>query len=404
MISITHSTKMAVESLRSSKLRSGLTALGIIIGIAAVIATFTLGTSFGMFFEDQIASSGTNYIMIMSSKENLLFDQQVDVIRNTRGVSAASPVLSKMGQVIFMGESKNFTIFGVSEDYEEIGAVPMYDGSFVSDQDSSVIVVGKKIAEEEFKNQITTRSSVQILIYNETSKQNETYSFRVKGIAGSDDTNLVTGADANSALYIPLSAMKSMTGRDDYMMIFAMTESAETVQEANEEVKKNLARNLGVSERNLDDNDLIPFSTMNQAEVLEMVQSMTRTLQLFLIAIGSISLIVGSVGIMNIMFVTVTERTKEIGTFKALGYTSRDVLILFLIESVVISVIGGTIGTLFGLVIAYIGSSLMGISMSLPLWEIAAGIGISIVIGVIAGVYPANRAAKMNPVDALRSI
>lgn len=403
MISLSHSTKMATESLKSSKLRSGLTALGIIIGIAAVIATFTLGASFGSYFEDQISSSGSNYIMIMSSKENLLLDQQVEVVRNTRGVAAASPVLSASGTVTFMGESKNFTIYGVLEDYEEIGAVPMYEGNFISDQDTSVIDVGKKIAEEEFKNQITARSSVQLTIYNNALQENVTRTFSVKGITGSNKTNIVTGSDANSAVYIPLSVMKEMTGRDDYRTIFAMTETNDTIQETGDEVEKNLARNLGVSERNLGNDDLIPFSTMNQAEILEQVRSMTKTLQLFLIAIGGISLIVGSVGIMNIMIVTVTERTKEIGTLKALGYTSSDVLVLFIIESIVISLIGGAVGTVLGLLISYIGSAALGITMSLSCGAIAAALLISIAIGVLAGAYPAKRAANMNPVDALRT-
>ena len=406
MISITHSTKMAVESLKSSKLRSGLTALGIIIGIAAVIATFTLGTSFGAFFSEQISSSGSNYIMVTSSKENLFFDQQVEVVRNSRGISEASPVLSGSGMVTFMGESKNYTVYGVEEDYMDIGSVPMYEGNFLSNQDTSVILVGKDIAEDDFKNQITARSSVQVTVYNNKTKQYVTQTFRVKGITGSETTSLVMGggSNPNTGLYLPISVMKEMTGAEDYRTIFAMAETKEGVKEADEEVRKNLARNLGVSERNLDDDDLLPFRTRNQAEILERVQGMTRNLQLFLIAIGGISLVVGSVGIMNIMFVTVTERTKEIGTFKALGYTSKDVLILFLIESIVISALGGAIGTFLGLLIAYVGSSLIGISMSLPILEIFAGIGISIVIGVIAGVYPANRAAKMNPVDALRSL
>jgi len=406
LISIAHSTKMAVESLKSSKLRSGLTALGIIIGIAAVIATFTLGTSFGAFLSEQISSSGSNYIMVTSVKENLFFDQQVEVVRNSRGVSGASPVIPSSGMVTFMGESKNYTIYGVEEDYQDIGSVPMYDGNFLSNQDTSVVLVGKNISEDGFKNTITARSSIQITIYNNNTKQYETQTFRVKGITGSESTSLVSGggSNPNTALYLPISVMKEMTGREDYRTIFAMAETEEGVKDADDEISKNLARNLGISERNLDNDDLIPFRTMNQADILEQVGSMTSTLQTFLIAIGGISLVVGSVGIMNIMFVTVTERTKEIGTFKALGYTSRDVLILFLIESVVISALGGTIGTIIGLVIAYVGSSLMDITMSFPVLEIFAGISISIVIGVIAGLYPANRAAKMNPVDALRSI
>ena len=405
MISIAHSTKMAIESLKSSKLRSGLTALGIIIGIAAVIATFTLGTSFGAFFSDQISSGGSNYIMVTSAKENLFFDQQVEIVRNSRGVAGASPVISGSGMVTYMGESKNYTVYGVEEDYKDIGSVPMYEGNFLSNQDTSVVLIGKDLAEDDFKNQISSRSSIQITIYNNDTKQYVTQTFRVKGITGSESTSLVQGggSNPNTAVYLPISVMKEMTGREDYRTIFAMAETEEGVKDADDEISRNLARNLGVSERNLDNDDLIPFRTMNQADILEQVQSMTSTLQTFLIAIGGISLVVGSVGIMNIMFVTVTERTKEIGTFKALGYTSKDVLIMFLIESIVISTLGGTIGTVIGLAIAYVGSSLIGISMAFPILEILAGIAISIIIGVIAGLYPANRAAKMNPVDALRS-
>jgi ABC-type antimicrobial peptide transport system, permease component len=404
LIDIAHSIKMAIESLKSSKLRSGLTALGIIIGIAAVIATFTLGTSFGAFFSDQISADGSNYVMISSSKENLFFDQQVDVVRNSRGVAAASPILSGAGTVTFMGESRNYSISGVREEYAEIGSVPVMEGSFLSDQDSGAVIIGKKIAEDDFKNQITARSTVDITLFNNQTKQYETRTFRVKGIIGSDKTNIISGTGSNTAIYLPLSVVKEMTGKEDYPMIMAMSESEENVKEADDEIQKNLARNLGVSERFLNDSDRVPFSTRNQADMLEQVEEMTGRLQLFLVAIGGISLIVGSVGIMNIMFVTVTERTKEIGTFKALGYTSRDVLILFLIESIVISVLGGTVGTGLGLGIAYVGSSLLGVSMALPLVEIFLGIAVSTLIGVIAGVYPANRAAKMNPVDALRSI
>ena len=404
MISIAHSTKMAIESLKSSKLRSGLTALGIIIGIAAVIATFTLGTSFGVYFSDQISSSGSNYIMIFSSKENLFFDQQVDVVRNSRGVAAASPVLSSSGIVTFMGESRNYSITGVMEEYAEIGSIPIMEGSYLSNQDTAAVIIGKTIAQDDFKNEIAARGTVDITLYNGKTGQYETRTFRVKGITGSDQINIITGSDANTAIYLPLSVVKEMTGQESYQMIYAMSETEENVKEADEEIQKNLARNLGISERFLDDSDRVPFRTMNQAEILEEVESMMSTLQLFLVAIGGISLVVGSVGIMNIMFVTVTERTKEIGTFKALGYTSKDVLILFLIESIVISVLGGTAGTLIGLGIAYIGSSLMGVSMTLPIAEILLGISVSIFIGVLAGVYPANRAAKMDPVEALRSI
>ncbi|MBZ3935134.1 ABC transporter permease [Methanimicrococcus blatticola] len=416
MINLAHSSKMATESLKSAKLRSALTSLGIIIGIAAVIATFTLGSSFSAYFSSQINDAGSNFIVVMETKENVLRDQQMEVIKNTRGISDASPVIStsglnefggfggSAGTLEFMGEERDVTIYGVSENYIEIAAIPMYDGFFLNDKDTGSAVVGKEIAEEYFKNQMTTRNTIQITLWNNETRQYESRSFSVKGIAGSEETNLLTGSDERTAVYIPLSIMQEMTGIDEYHYIYAKAESIDVVKDADEEIKKNLARNLGISERDLNKTDLLPFQTLNQVEMLEQMSMITDILQVVLVAIGGISLIVGSVGIMNIMLVTVTERTKEIGTLKALGYTTKDVLTLFIVESIIISTIGGAIGTAVGIGIAYTGTSVVGLPFILPIQIVFAGVLISIAVGVAAGAYPANRAAKMNTVDALRTV
>jgi putative ABC transport system permease protein len=404
MIGIAHSVKMAVESLKSSKLRSALTMLGIIIGIAAVVATFTLGTSFGAFFEDQILSSDSSYVMVFSMQENLFFDQQVDVIRNSRSVTGASPVLMGSATITYMGEQRNFSVYGVTEDYAQMGSVPMLEGNFLSDKDTSVIVIGKDIAQDRYRHQIPIRGTVELTMWNDVEKTNVTRSFRVAGITGVEDFSFISATENNNAVYVPLSAMSEMTGINYYSFIFAMAESTDTVQEARDDIKRNLARNLGVSERHLDNDELMPFYTMSQIDFLDALNSIIGVMTTFLIAIGGISLVVGSVGIMNIMIVTVVERTREIGTLKALGYTSRDVLSVFLIESVVISAIGGTIGTVLGLVAAYVGSYFLDMPMTIQFSAVAAGILLSMVIGVIAGVYPARRAANMHPVDALRAI
>ena len=216
--------------------------------------------------------------------------------------------------------------------------------------------------------------------------------------------NLITGGTENTMIAIPSNTMKQMTGETSYQQIYAMADSRENLNETNDEMKKRLGRSLGVSERDLDEDEKVPFMTINQAEVLELVGTLTNTLQMFLLGIGGISLVVGAVGIMNIMIVTVTERTREIGTLKALGYSSKDILMLFVVESIIISSIGGLIGTLIGLLVAYIGASFMGLSMSIPFSSLFIGIGLSVAVGVLAGAQPSYRAAKMNPVDALRSI
>jgi putative ABC transport system permease protein len=231
-----------------------------------------------------------------------------------------------------------------------------------------------------------------------------TETFRVKGILGSDETNLLTFNQENTMVIIPIQVMQNMTGREDYQTIYATADSRENINETSDILKQRLARSLGVSDRDLGNREKIPFRMMNQAQLLETVGTITNTLTWFLIAIGGISLVVGAVGIMNIMIVTVTERTKEIGTLKALGYSPNDILLMFVMEAIILSLIGGTAGTLLGILVAYIGALLMGISMVIPISGVIFGISLSVIIGVLAGAQPAYRAAKMNPVDALRAI
>ncbi|WNY28894.1 Macrolide export ATP-binding/permease protein MacB [Methanimicrococcus stummii] len=404
MISLSYCFKMAVESLKSAKLRSGLTALGIIIGIAAVIATFTLGSSFTGYFTEQLDTQGSNYIMVGASKPNLFYESQLDIVRNTPGVTGVATEMSQTGVITFANEAKNLTVLGTQEDMIEILSLPIYEGQMFSDKDSYVAVVGKNISEEEFRKEIGLRSTIEITLYNSETKEYVTESFKVIGILGSDETSLVTGGSENTLVGIPTHIMQNMTGKTDYNVIYAMSDSREDINATTDEIERRLARNLGVSERDLDDDEKIPFMTMNQAELLEQIGTLTSTLQTFLLAIGGISLVVGAVGIMNIMIVTVTERTREIGTLKALGYSSRDVLMLFVVESIIISAIGGLIGTIIGLIIAYIGASLLGLTMAIPFSSILVGVGLSVAVGVLAGAQPSYRAAKMNPVEALRDI
>jgi putative ABC transport system permease protein len=167
-------------------------------------------------------------------------------------------------------------------------------------------------------------------------------------------------------------------------------------------VDKRLARNFGVSSRDLDDEDAKPYSIFNQADVLEQTNQLADTLRNFLVAVALISLLVGSIGIMNIMLVTVTERTREIGIMKALGFSSTDILILFIIESIILSLFGGLLGLAVGIVGAYAVTTALDLPFLYPHYVFEVGILVAVVVGVAAGVYPANKAAKLAPVDALR--
>ncbi|MDR0767061.1 MAG: ABC transporter permease [Methanosarcinales archaeon] len=404
MISLFHCFKMAIASLKSAKLRSGLTALGIIIGIAAVITVFTLGSSFSGYFEEELDTQGSNYIVAFSFQQDLFYDAQVDIVRNTPGVTGVATEISRTGMVTFANEQRNFTIYGTQETMMEIWPMPIYEGRFFSDRDNYAVVIGRDIAREEFRNDIGLRSNINITFFNSRTGEQVTETFRVVGILGSDETSLLTGGIEDTYIFIPMHTMQQMTGIESYAMIYAMTDSRETINETSNEIERRLARSLGVSERDLDDPEKIPFMVMNQAEIVDLVGTLTATLQMFLLAIGGISLVVGAVGIMNIMIVTVTERTREIGTLKALGYSSRDVLMLFVVESIIISTIGGLIGTVIGIAIAYAGASLLGFPMSVPYSGVLFGVGLSILVGVLAGAQPSYRAAKMDPVEALRSI
>lgn len=400
MIDLAYSTNMAVASLKSSKLRSGLTALGIIIGIAAVIATLTLGSSFGDYFSSEVDASGSNYIAIGAYKEDLLHEQQIDVIRNSKGVVDVSPVVGASADVEFMGETKTIEIYGVTEDYQNVTSVTIEEGSFITDKDSFMAVIGHDTAVDEFKNEIGTGSRITMTVKNENN-EDVTRTFTIKGVMETPASMITIGS--YKTIYVPIEVLQEMTGKDFYSSVYATAESMEALNETEEEIKLSLMRNLGISQREYDNRSAVPLYFINQADLIEEVNGMVLTIQYFLLAIGSISLIVGSVGIMNIMFVTVTERTKEIGTLKALGYTSKDVLVLFLVESVIISGLGGFAGALIGLIISYVGAVLLGMPAGFPLSMLFLGVFISMVIGIIAGVYPARRAAKMNPVDALRT-
>lgn len=401
MISLSHCVSMAVASLKSSKLRSGLTALGIIIGIAAVITTFTLGDSMTNYINSEM-DQGPPYIEIHSTKSRIFYSQQMELVKNTPGVEDVAAEWGASGIVRFGNEVKNETVIGTNESYADILQVNLLDGKFLSDKDTNVAVVGKSVAIDNFRNDIGVRGSIDISIFNYDTQEYVTESFQVIGIIGYETE--LGYSSGQSVIFIPIHKMQEMTGRNDFNTMTAVVESPDTINATEDEIEMRLARNLGVSERDLDDESKVPFTTFNKVEMLEQISSLTRTLQYFLVGIGGISLIVGAVGIMNIMIVTVTERTKEIGTLKALGYSAKDVLMMFVIESIIISVIGGIIGTIFGLIMAYIMTTLLGMPMGFPISSIAAGAGLSILVGVLAGAQPSYRAAKMNPVDALRDL
>jgi len=290
----------------------------------------------------------------------------------------------------------------VAGDYEDTANIVMRSGSFINDQDAFSAAVGSKVADEKFNRNISDRSSINITLRLEDGNT-ITRTFKVKGIIESPNITFGGGGiDRDTSIFIPVATINQMLNESDYSAFFAKTDSIEDVESVSDKVDKRLARNFGVSARDLDDEDAKPYRIFNQADVLEQTNQLADTLRNFLVAVALISLLVGSIGIMNIMLVTVTERTREIGIMKALGFSSIDVLLLFLIESIIISLFGGILGLIVGLGGAYLVTNLLNLPFLYSPYIFEAGLLVATVVGVAAGVYPASKAAKLPPVEALR--
>ena len=322
MLKIREAIRISLGSIWNSKLRSGLTTLGIIIGIAAVVANFSLGESFNVYFTDEINAQGSNFIIVFSQEPNLFFNNELQIIAKTPGITAVSPIKQQLGEVTYFSQTKNIDIAGVTGDYEDTANIVMRSGSFINDQDAFSAAVGSKVADEKFNRNISDRSSINITLRLEDGNT-ITRTFKVKGIIESPNITFGGGGiDRDISIFIPVATINQMLNESDYSAFFAKTDSIEDVESVSDKVDKRLARNFGVSARDLDDEDAKPYRIFNQADVLEQTNQLADTLRNFLVAVALISLLVGSIGIMNIMLVTVTERTREIGIMKALGFSS----------------------------------------------------------------------------------
>ncbi|KAF5430308.1 putative ABC transport system permease protein [Candidatus Methanomarinus sp.] len=402
MINFIQSLRIAIGSIRSAKMRSILTTLGIVIGVAAVIANVSLGASFNQYFADVSLSAGSNYIVVFGKEPNLLHDNEMKLIDNTPGILGISPFKEKSSEVTYFSTSKHINVIGVAEDLEEITNIELEDGAFLNDKDRYVAVIGHDIAYDKFDRKIFTQNSIDIT-FRKKDGSTITKTFMVKGIIEKSKESFFDSGIGDDVILIPVSTLNDILGENDYGAIVAMASGLDTIEETDEKIDKRLARHFGVSTRDMDNEDAKPYSLNNQAEDLEMLGQLSDALAALLTAVSLIALIVGSIGIMNIMLVTVTERTQEIGILKSLGFTNLNVLFLFIVESVVLSVFGGLLGTGLGVVGAYGAQSLMKLPNVFPIELIVVGFAVSVIVGLIAGVYPANKAAKMNTVDALRS-
>ena len=396
--------KVATQSILKNKMRTFLTMLGIVIGVAAVIVMVAVGYGAQESIQKQIGSLGTNMIMIMPGASaagdvnqgaatfNRLTPADYEKLqRESILLNAVSPVVFTQAQAISGAGNWRTRIQGVSTDYQTIRDWPVDNGTFFSEPDlrsaRKVAVLGSTVAKNLFPNGDAVGQQMQI----------RDVPFTVLGVLKSKGQN-AGGQDADDIIIVPFTtAQGRLSGRQRVNQIIASTSSQQDVPAAQEEIRGILRESHKLGEGDEDD-----FTIRNQDEIAAAASSTTKVMTLLLAAIASISLLVGGIGIMNIMLVSVTERTREIGIRMAIGARGSDVLTQFLVESVAISMLGGLIGVVIGFGGAWIVGHFTGWSTVTPPEAVFIAVAFSAAVGVFFGFYPARQAASLNPIQALR--
>jgi putative ABC transport system permease protein len=396
--------KVATQSILKNKLRTFLTMLGIVIGVAAVIVMVAVGYGAQTTIARQIGALGTNMIMIMPGASasggvnqgaatfNRLTPADAEKLsRESLLLSGISPVVFTQAQAISPQGNWRTRINGVSTDYQSIRDWAVSSGSFFTEADvkgaRKVALLGTTVAKNLFPNADPVGQQLQI----------RDVPFTVLGVLASKGQN-AGGMDADDIILVPYTtAQNRLSGRARVGQIIASAYSTQDIPAAQEEIRGILRES-----HKLGDGDDDDFTIRNQDELAAAASSTTKVMTLLLAAIASISLLVGGIGIMNIMLVSVTERTREIGIRMAIGARGSDVLTQFLVESVAISVLGGLIGVAIGFGGAALLGHITGWSTVTPPEAVLVAVGFSAAVGVFFGFYPARQAASLNPIQALR--
>ena len=401
----TNLIKIALRALANNKLRGFLTMLGIIIGVASVITMLAIGQGSKRSIQAQISEMGSNMIMIhpgadvrggvrqdASAMETLKLEDYQNIVDETRYVSAVSPSVNSSGQAIYGANNAPTTVYGISPDYMEIRRYEVEDGDMFSDQDvqtaAKVCVIGKTVVDNLFpggENPVGKVIRFQKL------------PFRVVGVLKSKGYNSM-GMDQDDLILAPYTTIqKKILAITHLQGITCSALKEEYTDQAIDEISEILRRNHRL--RETDDDD---FTIRSMQELSTMLTSTTDIMTTLLAAVAGISLLVGGIGIMNIMYVSVTERTREIGLRMSIGAKGMDILAQFLIESILISVTGGLIGVLFGVGAALIVNVVAHFPIYIQPWSVLLSFVVCTVTGVFFGWYPAKKAAQLDPIEAIR--
>ncbi len=394
--------KVAFHSIYKNRTRSLLTMLGIIIGVGAVIMTISAGEGATMAVENQISGLGTNLLMIQTKSEHKaginvrmgrpMDKKDFDVLqKNSVYMPNLSPLLAIGAQAIGPSGYKSTMVYGVSYDYFYITSRELQAGNFFTEEDvrtaKKYCVIGETIREELFPGQDPIGRQIRI----------DKVPFTVIGLLTEEGTGGMQ--DMDDIILAPYTTIQNrLYGHHrGYTMIMASALSEDHITNAKVEATELLRESHRIKDGEEDD-----FEIMTQIELQEITGNITGILTILLGAIASISLIVGGIGIMNIMLVSVTERTREIGTRLAIGARESDILTQFLIEAIVLSLVGGLLGIVFGVIGNQVIYKVTDFFIPTAFYSIAIGFGFAALVGVAFGYFPAKKAAKLNPIDALR--
>lgn len=381
--------QMALKNLRSNKLRSFLTMLGIIIGISSVITLISIVQGSTKTITEQVKDLGSNLItvsIIGRGAETSVDYKEVLEWKSKPGIGEVSPVITGQAKVKNKNTVENMVIEGITPEYERVQNFHIQSGRYITSLDveerHKVVLIGTEVSKKYFGNSVP--NGKEILING--------IPFLVIGILEEKGQSIMGSYD--DKILMPISTSERLLYTKGVKLINVQAESAEQVDLAITVIEKNLNNKFNKDESS--------YSILNQQDLLKTMETVTQTMSFLLAGISGISLLVGGIGIMNIMLVSVTERTREIGIRKAIGAKRKDILILFLIESVVLTTIGGVMGIIIGVAGTYGISNIMNIEPYVSSSVVTMAFIFSMFIGVLFGLLPANRAAKLKPIDALR--